>query len=164
MSSRLANWAGAGLTATVVIGLAVCFTVVGLDRADKLASVLGIFLGLAGIALSFYGQFTNRQGWAGSFPDRRTAGDEESGPTPSLPAPARDAEVWPEFDVVLRGYDPHIIDEFIALMRSNPSLAPTAPPVPIVWRGYDRHQVDRYLRQKGWPALSIWASGWSWSH
>ncbi|MGW9372215.1 hypothetical protein ACWGVR_19570 [Streptomyces xanthophaeus] len=38
-----------------VVGLGVFFAVAGLDDADKLASVIGVFVGLAGLGLSVYG-------------------------------------------------------------------------------------------------------------
>ncbi len=40
-------------TAAVVVG--VIFTIVGLDSADKLASVLGLFTGIAGLAVAVCG-------------------------------------------------------------------------------------------------------------
>jgi hypothetical protein len=42
----------AGLAA---VGLGVFFAVAGLDDADKLASVIGVFVGLVGLGLSVYG-------------------------------------------------------------------------------------------------------------
>ncbi|MFJ8747494.1 hypothetical protein ACIRL2_50230 [Embleya sp. NPDC127516] len=38
-----------------VVGLGVFFAVAGLDDADKLASVIGVFVGLVGLGLSVYG-------------------------------------------------------------------------------------------------------------
>ncbi|GAA4101021.1 hypothetical protein [Actinomadura miaoliensis] len=48
-------WAGAGLTVGAVAGLGVYFAVVGLDRADKLASVVGALVAVVGLALTVYG-------------------------------------------------------------------------------------------------------------
>lgn len=62
MSSRGTRWAGGVVAVAVVVGLAVYFRAVGLDRADKTASVLGAFLGLAGLALSVYGVVGGRAG------------------------------------------------------------------------------------------------------
>ncbi len=56
----------AGVTALVIAGLAVVglgtfFAVTGLDNADKLASVIGVFVGLAGLGLSVYGIVLGRR-------------------------------------------------------------------------------------------------------
>lgn len=48
-------WAGAGLTVVAVAGLGVYFAVVGLDKADKLASVIGGLTALVGLAVALYG-------------------------------------------------------------------------------------------------------------
>jgi hypothetical protein len=61
MSARVAKWAGGALTAAAAGGLGVYFTAVGLDKADKLASVIGAFIGLAGLALAAYGTITDRR-------------------------------------------------------------------------------------------------------
>jgi hypothetical protein len=61
MSARVAKWAGGALTAVATAGLGVYFTTVGLDKADKLASVIGAFIGLAGLALTAYGTITDRR-------------------------------------------------------------------------------------------------------
>jgi hypothetical protein len=60
MSSRVAKWTGGVLGIAAGVGLVVYFVVVGLDKADKLASVIGVFLGLAGIALASYGVVVDR--------------------------------------------------------------------------------------------------------
>lgn len=45
------------------------------------------------------------------------------------------------FDVVLRGYDRHQVDRYLAALAEADS--PVGPPsFPIVTRGYDRRQVD----------------------
>ncbi|MFG1874237.1 hypothetical protein ACGFIV_05305 [Sphaerisporangium sp. NPDC049003] len=61
MSGRVARWVGGALVAVAVIGLGVYFTTVGLDKADKLASVIGVFIGLAGLALAIYGLLADRR-------------------------------------------------------------------------------------------------------
>lgn len=48
-------WAGGLLTATAVIGLGIHFLDVGLDRADKLASAIGVLVALAGLGVAVYG-------------------------------------------------------------------------------------------------------------
>ncbi|WP_171064571.1 tetratricopeptide repeat protein [Actinomadura soli] len=48
------GWAGVGatITAVAVVGLGVYFVTVGLDAADKLASVLGLFVATSGLVLA----------------------------------------------------------------------------------------------------------------
>jgi hypothetical protein len=173
MSSRIAKWAGVALTVAALIGLSVYFTVVGLDQVDKLASVLGALAGLAGLALAIYGALTNPRPTADSLPDPESPVDptpgpeplaeDEPAPMPSRPTPSHDEDPWPEFDVVLRGMDRYMVDQYIELMRSNPSPRPDPPSVPIRWRGYDRYQVNRYLLQRSWPPLGYWTYGFTWS-
>ncbi|MEV4582824.1 NACHT domain-containing protein [Nonomuraea jabiensis] len=55
-------WAGAALAVSAVVSLAVYFTMVGLEKADKLASVFGVFIGLAGLGLSVIGLLAGRDG------------------------------------------------------------------------------------------------------
>lgn len=61
MSGRVLKWSGGALTAGAAIGMGVYFTVVGLDKADKLASVIGAFIALAGLTLAAYGTVTARR-------------------------------------------------------------------------------------------------------
>jgi hypothetical protein len=49
------------ITVTAAAGLGVYFTRVGLDNADKLASVIGAFIGLAGLALTARGLLADRR-------------------------------------------------------------------------------------------------------
>lgn len=55
------KWAGGVLTAGAVVGLGVYFAVVGLDRADKLATLIGVFVAIAGLALTIYQTLTDRR-------------------------------------------------------------------------------------------------------
>ena len=48
-------WAGAGLTIVAVAGLGVYFALVGLDKADKLASVVGALAAVVGLASTIFG-------------------------------------------------------------------------------------------------------------
>jgi tetratricopeptide (TPR) repeat protein len=64
MQGRVIGWLGGVVAATAAVALAGYVMAVGLDKADKLASVIGAFVGLAGWALAIYG-------W---MRDRRTAG------------------------------------------------------------------------------------------
>lgn len=50
------------------VGLGVYFAVVGLDEADKLAGVLGLFIAMAGLVLSVYGVVLARRTSGGSPP------------------------------------------------------------------------------------------------
>ncbi|MCA2230340.1 NACHT domain-containing protein [Nonomuraea aurantiaca] len=54
--------AGAALAVLGVVLLAIYFTTVGLEKADKLASVFGVFIGLAGLVLSVIGLLVDRGG------------------------------------------------------------------------------------------------------
>jgi hypothetical protein len=44
-----------------MVGLGVYFVASGLDRADKLASAIGLFVGLLGLAVSLYGTLLARR-------------------------------------------------------------------------------------------------------
>lgn len=55
MRGRTATWAGAVIAGVALAGLAGYLVVMGLDKADKLASVLGMFAGLGGLAISAIG-------------------------------------------------------------------------------------------------------------
>ncbi len=61
MSTRVAKWVGAVVAVAAVAGLAVYFAYAGLDKADKLGSVIGALLGAAGLALAAYGTFATRE-------------------------------------------------------------------------------------------------------
>ncbi|MFI6740533.1 hypothetical protein ACIBI9_47080 [Nonomuraea sp. NPDC050451] len=49
MRSGVLVWGGAGLGVAALVGLGVYFARVGLDDADKLASVIGVFVAVAGL-------------------------------------------------------------------------------------------------------------------
>lgn len=51
---------GGAPTVGAAVGMSVCFTVVGLEKADKPASVIGALIALAGLALAVYGSLTAR--------------------------------------------------------------------------------------------------------
>lgn len=61
MSGRTAKWVGGVLAAGAGLGMGAYFIAVGLDRADKLASVAGAFIGLGGLVLALYGVARERQ-------------------------------------------------------------------------------------------------------
>jgi hypothetical protein len=52
---RIWFWVGLLIGAAALGGLVVYLVVVGLDAADKVASVLGLFVGLAGLGLAAFG-------------------------------------------------------------------------------------------------------------
>ena len=55
MGSRFLIWSGVAVAVAATAGLAALFAVAGLGRADEVASVVGAFIGLAGIGVSVYG-------------------------------------------------------------------------------------------------------------
>ncbi|WP_346041681.1 hypothetical protein [Actinomadura chokoriensis] len=60
MRRRALVWSGGGVAAAAAAGLGWYFAAVGLDKADKLASVTGVFVGLAGLCVAFYGALSDR--------------------------------------------------------------------------------------------------------
>ncbi|MFF4617730.1 hypothetical protein [Nonomuraea jabiensis] len=59
MHRRILIWAGVVVTVAAMAGLGVYFWRVGLDDADKLASVIGAFVALAGLGTAVYGLVTS---------------------------------------------------------------------------------------------------------
>ncbi|WP_413103325.1 hypothetical protein [Streptomyces sp. Inha503] len=55
---RIAAWTALGV---VVVGLAAYFSVVGLDDADRTASVVGVFVGIASLALAVAVELRSRR-------------------------------------------------------------------------------------------------------
>jgi drug/metabolite transporter (DMT)-like permease len=53
--SRRVVRVGVVVGGVTLIGLGVLFVVAGLDKADKIASILGAFIGLVGLVLAGYG-------------------------------------------------------------------------------------------------------------
>jgi hypothetical protein len=66
MPGRVWKWGGAVLFVAVAIALGVYFGRVGLEEADRGASVVGAFVGLAGLALTVYGLMRDRRADAAS--------------------------------------------------------------------------------------------------
>jgi hypothetical protein len=52
---------GGALAVIAAIAMGVYFTAVGLDEADKIASAIGAFIGLAGLVLAIYGTVRARR-------------------------------------------------------------------------------------------------------
>ncbi|MGA5869201.1 hypothetical protein [Streptomyces cinereoruber] len=62
MASRRARaWAGAVLLGIGLVALGVLFFRAGLESADRLASVIGVFVGIVGLALAAYGTAQTRR-------------------------------------------------------------------------------------------------------
>ena len=74
-------WAGGAVTVAVAAGLGVYFAVAGLDKADKLASVAGAFIGLAGLVASVYGMVQARRDAPGSSSAAGEGGQSVAGST-----------------------------------------------------------------------------------
>ncbi|WP_133061554.1 hypothetical protein [Streptosporangium minutum] len=60
MTERVLKWIGIILVAATAVSMAIYFYQIELDEADKTASVVGVFVGLAGLALAIYGTVTER--------------------------------------------------------------------------------------------------------
>jgi hypothetical protein len=54
-------------------GLGVYFATAGLDKADKLASVIGVFIAVAGLGVAVYGLIAERRSSGGGIWQRSTA-------------------------------------------------------------------------------------------
>ncbi|MEV7010078.1 NACHT domain-containing protein [Streptosporangium sp. NPDC051022] len=61
MPGRVLQWAGVALFVCAVAGMVRYFTRVDLGTADQAASVLGAFVGVAGLALAIHGTFAARR-------------------------------------------------------------------------------------------------------
>ncbi|MER5644351.1 hypothetical protein [Streptosporangium sp. NPDC002524] len=108
MSRRALAWSGAAVALMALVALGWYFIAVGLDRADKLASVLGAFVGLLGLGLAVYGAVSSRpedtapEPGPGGFHNEISgtvhgnvvqAGDIEGGITFGAPKPHREQDV-----------------------------------------------------------------------
>jgi hypothetical protein len=96
MRRRVLVWAGAGIAVVAIAGLGVYLASVGLDDADKLASVIGLFVALAGLGVAGYGLIADRRSGSRSQvpqvsaqPNQPPAKEGDSGQTSS----ARDRPV-----------------------------------------------------------------------
>lgn len=66
------------IAVTAVVGLGVYLTRVGLEDADKLASVLGLFVALAGLGVAVYGVIADRKSSSDEHDDQDTSTPGES--------------------------------------------------------------------------------------
>lgn len=55
MTGRTLAWTGGAVTSVATAGLITYFAAVGLDEANKIASVISAIIGLAGLAVAVYG-------------------------------------------------------------------------------------------------------------
>ncbi|MFE5325445.1 hypothetical protein ACFRCG_03350 [Embleya sp. NPDC056575] len=60
MTAKTWAWVGGVVAGAALVGLAVYLVVVGLDEADKWASVLGLFVALVGLVVSVVGVWRER--------------------------------------------------------------------------------------------------------
>ncbi|GHH76208.1 hypothetical protein GCM10018781_46990 [Kitasatospora indigofera] len=79
MTARMQAWAGGVVGGAAVVGLVVHLGAVGLDRADKWASVLGLFVAIAGLGLTLAGLRRGRAESAGRSRGEAPAGGGPSG-------------------------------------------------------------------------------------
>ncbi|NUW34815.1 hypothetical protein HTZ77_25780 [Nonomuraea sp. SMC257] len=61
MRRRVLIWTGSLVALAALAGLGIYLWRVGLDDADKLASVFGLFVALAGLAVALYGLIADRR-------------------------------------------------------------------------------------------------------
>lgn len=73
----MVTWGGAALAVVSAAGLGIYLATAGLDGADKLGSVIGAFVGLAGLVLALYGTRAGR-------PGRSASGESDSGDHPNV--------------------------------------------------------------------------------
>ncbi|MGS2644174.1 hypothetical protein [Streptosporangium sp. LJ11] len=92
MSRRALTWSGVAVALVALATLGWYFITVGLDRADKLASVLGAFVGLLGLGLAVYGAFSSRPEEAAPEPEAGGVHNEISGTVHGNAVQARDIE------------------------------------------------------------------------
>ncbi|WP_214324614.1 hypothetical protein [Nonomuraea sediminis] len=80
MRGRVLVWGGAVVAVAALVGLGVYFAKVGLEEADKLASVIGVFVALVGLGVAVYGLRVDRNLGSGDGQDapRVSASGERS--------------------------------------------------------------------------------------
>ncbi|WP_326643591.1 hypothetical protein OG884_07750 [Streptosporangium sp. NBC_01755] len=79
MSKRTLIWLGVTVALAALAALGWYFIAVGLDRADKLASVLGAFVGLLGLGLAVFGVVSSPPKDTVSSPPKDTEPEPEPG-------------------------------------------------------------------------------------
>ncbi|MER5620205.1 hypothetical protein ABT061_04090 [Streptosporangium sp. NPDC002544] len=109
MSRRTLVWLGVTVALAALIALGWYFIAVGLDRADKLASVLGAFVGLVGLGLAVFGVVSARPEDAEPGPESGGVHNEISGTVHGNAVQARDIEGGITFDAP-KPYRPQEMD------------------------------------------------------
>ena len=78
MTGRVLFWVGAIVGVLALAGLGVYFAASGLDKADKVASVIGAFVAVVSLAMSAYGLIRDRLDTGGSPASGMSASGERS--------------------------------------------------------------------------------------
>jgi hypothetical protein len=76
MRGRVLLWTGAGIAVAALAGLGFHLAGVGWDEADKRASVIGLFVAVAGLWVAVYALIADRRGGGGQHPSPTTAQPE----------------------------------------------------------------------------------------
>lgn len=79
IGKRIVRWVPPVVGGAVVAGLGVFLAAAGLDDADKWASVVGLFVALAGLALTGYGLVAARQRTSAGRPGQTVTGSAVGG-------------------------------------------------------------------------------------
>jgi hypothetical protein len=104
------------------VGLVVYFVGVGLDKADKLASVVGAFIGLAGLGLAGYGTVLARRSTPQPEADPQLTPDQE--PASGTGSVHNTFSGGTAYGPVIMGRD------ITGSISSGPTPAPSQPPPP----------------------------------
>lgn len=81
-------WVVTAVVGAALVGLGAFFTTVGLDRADKFASVLGAFVGVVGLGLAAFGVSATRRAPDQPQPDAHPDDAASAGPAPTPGGPS----------------------------------------------------------------------------
>ena len=77
MTGRVLKWAGGLVAVAALVALGGYFAAVGLDKADELASVIGVFVAVVGLAVTAYGMVADRRAAGGGQGAGRAAAPGE---------------------------------------------------------------------------------------
>ncbi|QXJ21290.1 hypothetical protein AGRA3207_002128 [Actinomadura graeca] len=78
MAGRVLVWGGGGVAVAALAGMVAYSAAAGLDRADKLASVVGACVAVAGLAVAVYGLIVDRRAAGGDTAARAEGSGERS--------------------------------------------------------------------------------------
>ncbi|GAB3663323.1 hypothetical protein GCM10027589_26860 [Actinocorallia lasiicapitis] len=81
MSARFMKWCGASIFLVSVIGLILYFSSVGLDKADKIASTVGLVVALISLAVTVYGMISDSVSGGTAEPESSVRNEIGSGVT-----------------------------------------------------------------------------------